>query len=91
MSWFSGVVVYIMLWWLVFFITLPFGVRSQAEHRDDVGEEIVPGTIESAPVRPRLWLKALIASFVALVLFGLFYFMMVNGWFGLINVRQPLV
>jgi predicted secreted protein len=88
MSWFSGVVVYIMLWWMVFFMTLPFGVRSQAEHQDDGGDDIVPGTTESAPIRPRLWLKALVTSLIALVLYGIFYYMMVNDWFGLIDVRQ---
>jgi len=87
MSWLSGLVVYIILWWLVFFMALPVGVRSQAEEAEDGGEDIVPGSTESAPVKPRLWLKALITSIIALALYGIFYYMMVNDWFGLIQVR----
>jgi predicted secreted protein len=86
-SWLSGVVVYLMIWWLVFFMALPFGVRSQAEEKEKGTHEIVPGTAESAPVKPNLWLKALVTSIIAGVLYGVFYYMMINDWFGLINVR----
>lgn len=87
MSWFSIVVVYLLLWWMVFFMALPIGVRSQAEEQEGGGDEIVPGTIESAPVKPHLLIKALCASGISLVLLGIFYYMMVNDWFGLVDVR----
>jgi len=28
-TWVTGLLVYVILWWLVLFITLPFGVRPQ--------------------------------------------------------------
>ena len=37
--------IYFVLWWLVLFLTLPFGVRSQ--HEDGEG---APGTDPGAPV-----------------------------------------
>ena len=56
----SGVVVYILLWWWVFFMTLPFGARPPAV--------IERGHASSAPQRPRLLVKALVTSLIALVL-----------------------
>ncbi len=65
MSWVTGLLVYIVLWWLVLFITLPFGVRAQANPE--------PGTVASAPEKPRLWLKAGLTTVLAGLLWGLFW------------------
>jgi len=59
----SGVglsVVFFVSWWLFFFMALPFGVRPEQEPQ--------PGTVPSAPARPRLWLKALAATILAAAL-----------------------
>jgi predicted secreted protein len=65
-GWFTGFVVYTILWWVLFFMALPWGNRTAAE----VGEEVVPGHATSAPVKPRLWLKVAIVTIVAAVLWG---------------------
>ncbi len=49
---------FFIVWWLVFFMTLPFGVRPP--------EEPEPGTAPSAPERPHLLLKALVTTVIAL-------------------------
>lgn len=69
MSWLSGLVVFLILWWLVFFVTLPFGIRAPHEAGETVGE----GHADGAPVRPRLWLKAGIATAITAVLWGIAY------------------
>ena len=46
-----------MVWWLIFFMVLPFGAAPE-EHPQ-------PGNVESAPARPRLLLKALITTVLA--------------------------
>ena len=61
----SAVVVFAIIWWLVFFMALPFGVR-QSDH-------VQPGQDPGAPVRPRLGLKALITTGVTIVLWGVFF------------------
>ena len=61
MAWFSGIMVFVIAWWLFFFMMLPIGVKTQAE----VGGEIVPGTVESAPERPHLLRKAIAAAVLA--------------------------
>lgn len=79
MSLVTGLVVYVIIWWIVFFTTLPFGVRTAEE----AGERQEPGFADSAPTRPRLWLKAGVTTVVAAVLWGLFYLALEAGFFGL--------
>ncbi len=62
MGWVSGIVVYILIWWVSLFAVLPWGAR-RAEHP-------LPGTVESAPDRPMLLKKALATTIVAAVLWG---------------------
>ena len=63
-----SVAIYIFIWWIVLFAVLPFGVRTQAEEGD-----VVPGTPESAPAKPRLLRIFLINTLVATVVFALVY------------------
>ena len=74
MSWVSGIVVYVILWWLVFFMTLPFGVKSSHE----VGEVAGPGHADGAPVKPRLWLKAEITTLIAAMFWGIAYYLIAS-------------
>ncbi|MGC6516556.1 MAG: DUF1467 family protein [Candidatus Puniceispirillaceae bacterium] len=53
----SGIVVYILLWWWVLFMVLPFGAKAP--------EVIEKGHATSAPERPRLIKKMLITSVIA--------------------------
>ena len=64
MSLITGLAVFFVVWWLVFFVTLPFGVRTPEE----AGVEEVDGQAPSAPVKPRLWLKALVTTIVTGIL-----------------------
>ena len=43
MTWFTGILVYVIIWWLVLFMVLPWGVK--------VPEEPEPGHASSAPVQ----------------------------------------
>jgi predicted secreted protein len=65
MDWFTGIVVFILVWWITLFGVLPWGVRR--------AEEPIPGTVESAPDRPRLGLKFLVTTGVATIIWlGIF-------------------
>jgi predicted secreted protein len=74
MNWASAALVYAVIWWIVFFVSLPFGVRSP----DEAGEKVLPGNAPSAPVRPRLWLKVGITTLVATALWGVAYYVIAN-------------
>jgi predicted secreted protein len=65
----GGLALYFVIWWILLFAVLPFGVRSQAE-----AGEIVKGSEPGAPAAPALREKAvwttLIASAVLVIVAG---------------------
>jgi len=70
-NWFTGMLVFIIVWWVVFFTVLPWGV-----HVPDHNE---PGHATSAPERPMIWRKMLITSALAAVIWGAIYYVIANG------------
>lgn len=60
--------IYFVVWWVILFAVLPFGVHTQEEAGD-----VTLGTTESAPMRPMLVRKALATTVVAAVIVGLFW------------------
>jgi predicted secreted protein len=65
MSWTSILAIYFVLWWVVLFAVLPWGVRSQQESGD-----ITHGTDPGAPAAPRLVVKMLWTTLVSALLFA---------------------
>lgn len=61
------IAIYFIVWWVVIFAVLPFGVRSQHE-----AGAVEDGTEPGAPQRPLLLRKALVTTVVAAVIVGLF-------------------
>lgn len=70
-SWFESIVVFFLAWWLAFLCVLPWGVRPSETPEE--GHE--PG----APDRPRLWMKALVTTGIALVLWAIAYLIVDSG------------
>ncbi len=73
MGWLTGVVVYILVWWLVLFTMLPLWVTPTEP--DDIGHAA------GAPQRPRLWLKAALTSAISLVIWVGIYIVVHEPWF----------
>lgn len=73
MTWVTGVAVYVVIWWLVLFTVLPWGVRPP--------ENPVPGQATSAPDRPRLLLKFVVTTAISGVVFALVWWAIESGWF----------
>lgn len=67
MAWFTGIMTYGVIWWLVLFVVLPFGVRTA----DEAGVEPEPGHAASAPLRPMMLRKVAITTAIATVLFAI--------------------
>lgn len=61
-----AIALYFTIWWVVLFVTLPFGVLSQHEE-----PEMAPGTDPGAPVAPNLLAKALWTTAISAVVFCL--------------------
>lgn len=69
------IAVFFVVWWVILFAVLPWGVRTQ----DDEGE-VTLGTVGSAPARPRLVRTALITTVVAAIITaGIWYAFDVYG------------
>ena len=66
MSLSSGIVAYLIIWWMMLFIVLPFGVQTAEE----ANEELEAGLATSAPVKPRIWQKFAITTVLAAVVFA---------------------
>ena len=58
---FTGIMLFAIIWWMVFFTVLPWGNRAV--------ENPEPGHATSAPAKPRLWLKLGVTTGIAAVLF----------------------
>ena len=70
MEFVSGLVVYILLWWWVFLMTLPFGAKAP--------DAVERGHATSAPAKPMLWWKAGITTVIAGILFAIVYWIIVS-------------
>jgi predicted secreted protein len=57
--------IYFLIWWLVLFAVLPWGVRRQDEE-----EGVVPGTDPGAPARPLLLRKAVATTLISAAIFA---------------------
>lgn len=69
MSLTSALAIYFVMWWIVLFAVLPWGIRSQHE-----GEaEISPGTDPGAPLVPALGRKLVWTTIVTTIIFALSY------------------
>ncbi len=62
----TALAIYFVLWWIVLFVTLPFGVRSQ--HEDGGG---APGTDPGAPVASLMGRKLIWTTVISAVVFGI--------------------
>jgi predicted secreted protein len=63
----TAIAVYFLIWWIVLFAVLPWGVRAQ-------GEGGAPGTDPGAPVMANLKLKVVWTTLVATAVFAGFFF-----------------
>ena len=81
MTWISGIIVFVIIWWLVLFMVLPFGVRTAEE----ANMEPEPGHAPSAPISPHIGLKFAVTTAVTVVLWGVYYVVAIND---LLNFRE---
>lgn len=67
MTWVSLIAVFFIVWWLVLFATLPFGLKTQDEEGD-----VTLGTTASAPRGPHVARAMLRTTIVTLVIFAVY-------------------
>ncbi|WP_119165729.1 DUF1467 family protein [Algihabitans albus] len=65
MSWFTGIIVFVIVWWVVIFMVLPWGARPP--------ETPEPGHAPSAPEHPRLLRKVIVTTVISSVVWLAIY------------------
>ena len=68
MSFISIFAIYFILWWVVLFAMLPFGLKTQEEDG-----EVTLGTVPSAPKGAHMLGAVIRTTIVSGVIFGVFY------------------
>ncbi|HYM31103.1 MAG TPA: DUF1467 family protein [Candidatus Cybelea sp.] len=69
MAWYTNVAIYAIIWWMVLFMVLPFGVKTAHE----ADQPLEPGHASSAPVRPLILWKFAITTGIAALIFAAFW------------------
>ena len=75
MGWISGIFVYFLIWWVVLFAVLPWGVR--------VPDNPEPGHAPSAPINPHMGLKVIATTVVSAVIWVVVWYVIDSGWISL--------
>jgi predicted secreted protein len=73
MNWFTGIVLYILIWTLSLFVVLPIGTQPVTD------ADAVSGW-RGAPRHARMWRKVLVTTIVATVLFAIVFVVIVEDW-----------
>ena len=68
MNWVSMTALFFVVWWLVLFAILPFGLKTQDEEDD-----VTLGTVSSAPRGPHVVRAMLWTTLEISLLIGIFY------------------
>ncbi|MGH6948958.1 MAG: DUF1467 family protein [Kiloniellales bacterium] len=80
MNWFTGILLYTIVWWVVIFAVLPWGVRRE--------ENPQPGHADGAPKNPMLARKIAITSAISAVIWVAIYLVVLYDLFP-ISIRNP--
>jgi len=80
----TGIVTFVIIWWVVIFAVLPFGVKGQWE--GDGGPE---GTEPGAPQNPQLGKKVLITTGIAAAIWVVVALVITSGAVTLESLPAP--
>jgi predicted secreted protein len=71
----TSLAIFFLIWWVVLFAVLPWGIRSQHE-----SEDMVAGTDPGAPVSVRIGRKLLWTTLVAIAIYAVCFFIYSMHW-----------
>jgi predicted secreted protein len=74
MGWFTGTVLYVLIWWTVLFAVLPFGTKPVVDASE------TPGGWRGAPSRPRLLMKIGVTTLVSAVIWAGCFAVISSHW-----------
>jgi predicted secreted protein len=84
MQFLSAFAVYFVIWWIVLFMILPIGLRTQGDE-----QEIVLGTVESAPARFRGGRVVLLTTLASALIYGAWF--VLSSYYGISMNSLPRI
>ncbi|MBB4066696.1 DUF1467 family protein [Gellertiella hungarica] len=85
MNFFSMFAIYFVVWWITLFACLPVGLRTQAE-----ANEIVPGSVESAPHRFQAKKVLLLTTVISAIICAVWWIAVSRFGFSLDSLPVPM-
>jgi predicted secreted protein len=74
MTVFTGIILYILIWWTALFCVLPIGTRPDTDAVE------TPGGWRGAPIKPNLGRKLLGTTALSAVIWGVLYVVIESDW-----------
>lgn len=68
MEWISLTAIFLIIWWVMLFVALPIGLRTQDDENN-----VVLGTPASAPGTPHMLRTVVRTTLWTMIVFGIFY------------------
>ncbi|MCF8474380.1 MAG: DUF1467 family protein [Emcibacter sp.] len=68
----NHIIVFIVCWWMVLFMVLPWGIKGHHESGEDFQTGIEPGS----PIKANMGKKVLVTTGIAFVVWGIFWAVM---------------
>ena len=81
MSLTGSIVIYIIIWWIIFFSSLPIGIN----HKNKNYEDSIIGADPGSPKNPKIGKKFFYTTLITTIIFIIIYFMVEEEYF---NIRE---
>ena len=78
---FSQMAIFLLIWFVVLFAVLPWGVRQSSEP--------LPGHDPGAPANPQIGRKAIITTVISLLLWGVYFYVTQVLGISLLSLALP--
>ena len=79
--WFSQAAIFLLIWFVVLFAVLPWGVRQSPDPE--------PGHDPGAPTNPQLGRKAIVTTVISLLVWGVYFWATQILGFSLLSLSTP--
>jgi predicted secreted protein len=80
----TALAIFFLIWWVVLFAVLPWGIRSQHE-----GSDMVAGTDPGAPTKARIGWKLLWTTLIAMAIYAVCTLIYEQHWISIEGLMAP--
>jgi len=78
----TGVFIYLLIWWVIIFCTLPLKFQRLEKNTD--------GSMPGAPVHPQMKFKIILTTVISAVLWAVIELVIRSGWISYHDIAQRM-